>query len=106
MKVSNDAVNRAMRAYAEKLEASSQKQPHAHGEALRKDEAVISERARHILKAREALESIPDIRADKVEALKRAIETGRYNVTGRDVAEKLVFGKTRTSADGLQGPNA
>lgn len=103
MKISNDAVSRAIKAYAEKLGAGSRNQ-HAHGEAVRKDEAVISEQARDILKTREALKSIPDIRADKVEALKKAVETGRYNVTGRDIAEKLVFGESRTSTDGLRDP--
>jgi negative regulator of flagellin synthesis FlgM len=33
---------------------------------------------------------MPDVRADKVEALKNSIASGSYNVKGNDVAGKLI----------------
>ena len=32
----------------------------------------------------------PDVRSDKVEKLRRALESSSYNVTGDDVAKKLI----------------
>lgn len=36
------------------------------------------------------ISEMPEIRQDKVEKLKKAIESSRYNITGDDVAKKLI----------------
>jgi len=43
-----------------------------------------------ILQAEEALSSIPDIRADVVKPLKKAVEEGTYWVTGAEIADMMV----------------
>jgi flagellar biosynthesis anti-sigma factor FlgM len=43
-----------------------------------------------ILQAEQALESIPDIRMDLVEPLKKAIEEGTYKVSGADIADMMI----------------
>lgn len=43
-----------------------------------------------ILQAEHALESIPDVRADVVESLKKRIAEGTYKVTGEEIADMMV----------------
>ena len=55
----------------------------------RSDMLTLSSRAKDYNIAQKALDNAPDIRADRVEVLKSQIDSGTYNVTGMDVANKL-----------------
>lgn len=57
--------------------------------ASKKDVVSISNQARDYQTATRALKDVPDIRKEKVDALAARIESGGYDVSGRDVAEKL-----------------
>ncbi|HEY9722666.1 MAG TPA: flagellar biosynthesis anti-sigma factor FlgM [Oscillatoriaceae cyanobacterium] len=50
----------------------------------------VSSTGLEIGKALQALSGISDVRADKVAELKSQIQSGEYNVSGRDVAESLL----------------
>ena len=52
----------------------------------------ISNASKTFQVARAAVSTASDIRADKVERLKAAIEEGTYSVSARDIADKLVEG--------------
>lgn len=54
------------------------------------DSVEVSERARELSRAQEAVESAPDIRADKVARLKQQIAEGSYSVPAEMVADKLL----------------
>jgi negative regulator of flagellin synthesis FlgM len=54
------------------------------------DTINISNEAYATAKRLEQLKTMPDVREEKVSALKREINNGTYNVTGKDVAEKIV----------------
>ena len=56
------------------------------------DTVEISNAAKTFQVARAAVSTASDIRADKVERLKAAIEEGTYSVSARDIADKLVEG--------------
>ena len=56
------------------------------------DTVEISSAAKTFQVARVAVSTASDIRADKVERLKAAIEEGTYSVSARDIADKLVEG--------------
>lgn len=56
----------------------------------KKDVLSISNNAKDYQTALKALKSIPDVRKDKVEALAEKYGSGRYNVNGRDVADKII----------------
>lgn len=56
----------------------------------KKDELVLSDRAQTVLKLQEAAARLPDIRTEKVKALREAIAQGRYEVSAKDVAEKML----------------
>ena len=58
-------------------------------EAL-KDDVKISATGKDFSIAMNALKDVPDVREDKVNDIRSRIENGTYNVSGKDVAEKLL----------------
>jgi len=62
------------------------------------DQVSLSGTAKELNKLKETVDSMPAVRADKVEALKDAITSGTYNVKGDAVAGKLI---TSSIVEGL-----
>lgn len=58
--------------------------------ASKKDEFSISGLAKEYQIALKALRSAPDIRTEKVREISRKIESGEYNVSAEDVAERML----------------
>lgn len=54
------------------------------------DKVEISQTGKDYQTAKAAVSAAPDIREDKVEALKRSIASGTYNVSGEELADKLI----------------
>ncbi len=60
-------------------------------EAIKKEDVVaISDEANDFGKIMKALSSAPDVREEKVNAIKTKIENGTYDVSSNDVAKKIV----------------
>lgn len=55
-----------------------------------KDFVNLSKEAQDISKFKSLIEHIPEIRADKVEAIKKAIESGTYTIDSLKIAEKIL----------------
>jgi len=56
----------------------------------RTDMVTLSSRAKDFSVAKKAIAGAPDIRAELVQGIKAQIDSGAYNVTGMDVANKLI----------------
>jgi negative regulator of flagellin synthesis FlgM len=56
------------------------------------DQVILSQRASEVQVARDALGSVPQVRARKVAELKRQIQTGTYQVNADAVADKIIGG--------------
>ena len=54
------------------------------------DKVELSSQARDIQRAREVAQDAPEVRADKVEAARRALHSGKLNLKGQELAEKIV----------------
>ncbi len=54
------------------------------------DAVVISGKAKETVSLARALKEMPEVRNDKVAELKARVADGSYNVSGRDIAEKIV----------------
>lgn len=54
------------------------------------DAVSVSSKGQEIGKALQTLAGLPDVRADRVEALKAQIQAGTYQVSGRDIAESML----------------
>lgn len=54
------------------------------------DRISLSGRAKEIAELKKQIDELPEIRAEKVEALKKAIENGTYEVDSLKVAQKIL----------------
>ena len=59
-------------------------------EVAASDKVELSSQARDIQRAREVAQGAPEVREDKVEAARRAVQSGSLNLKGQDLAEKLL----------------
>ena len=59
-------------------------------EVAASDKVELSSQARDIQRAREVAQGAPEVRADKVEAARRALQSGKLNLKGQDLAEKIL----------------
>ena len=55
-----------------------------------KDKISLSGNAKEINELKRLINDLPDMRADRVAALKRAIDAGNYNIDSRKIAEKIL----------------
>jgi flagellar biosynthesis anti-sigma factor FlgM len=51
---------------------------------------TVSSRARHIQQLRKIVDEAPEIRADRVAAVKQALQAGGLELRGEELAEKLL----------------
>jgi len=59
-------------------------------EVTASDKVELSSQARDIQRAREVAQGAPEVRADKVEEARRALHSGKLNLKGQDLAEKIM----------------
>lgn len=55
-----------------------------------KDKVSFSEVGKDIQFAAKLAKEVPDVRQDKIEAIKERIKSGTYNVDAKEVSEKIV----------------
>jgi len=55
-----------------------------------KDQVTVSERAKEIGRLQAEVNNIPDVRQQRIEEIKNAINAGTYNVKGEAVAGKIL----------------
>jgi len=55
-----------------------------------KDKISLSGRAKEINELKRMISDLPDIRQDRIDALKKAIETGNYNIDATKITEKML----------------
>ncbi|MDM7996860.1 MAG: flagellar biosynthesis anti-sigma factor FlgM [Acidobacteriota bacterium] len=56
------------------------------------DRLELSVRGREIAHLNELIQSVPDVREQKVEQVRRELENGTYNVKAEKIAEKIIGG--------------
>lgn len=62
----------------------------ANAVASKKDVVSISDKAKDYQTVIRALKDIPDVRADKVAELSEKYQAGNYNISGNDIADKVI----------------
>ena len=81
-----DAFNQVTQLY----QANKPKKTTATESKSYSDTLEISRAGKDFAVAKSAVSSAPDVRESKVAEIKARMEAGTYNVTARDVAEKLL----------------
>lgn len=88
MKIFNNPnVNKAMQIYNNK---ATEKVNNTKGVEKPKDELQLSNRAKEYQIAMKAFKNLPEVREDLVKDLKGQIKQGKYNVTGEEIADKII----------------
>ena len=57
---------------------------------MEEDKVVLSQEAKKIQEAKKLMDSIPDIREEKVAKIKAQIENGTYQVEEKKLAAKMI----------------
>jgi len=99
VKIQDDAaITRGMQSQPRPIEANrlDSKAQAPSAEYPGTDRVELSDRARALHVAREALSRLPEIRQDRVEALKQMVQAGTYQVSSEEIAERML-------AEGLFG---
>jgi len=86
MKIYNNNIDKIIKAYNRQETKNEVKET---TRLRKKDQLVLSEHGKEFQVAMNALKEIPEIRADKVEAIKHQIQTGTYVVDAGKIAEKM-----------------
>lgn len=55
-----------------------------------RDQVAFSLAAQEYGKVKQLLEQVPEVREEKVAALKQAIASGTYQVSGREIVDKMI----------------
>ena len=81
-----DAYNQIGQLY----QASKPKKIAKKSEATVKEQYTVSSKGQDYQTAKKALAAVPDIREDKVAALKEQFASGSYNVSAQEIADSVV----------------
>ena len=84
-----DAYNQISQLY----QASKPKKITKKSEATVKEQYTVSSKGQDYQAAKKALAAAPDIREEKVAALKEQIASGSYNVSAQEIADSQVSDK-------------
>ncbi|MGF7059777.1 flagellar biosynthesis anti-sigma factor FlgM [Brassicibacter mesophilus] len=87
MKIFNNNIDKIVQAYKRQDAKKGVKEA---GRLTKKDQLSLSEKAKEYQAAMNALKDTPDVRTEKVEAIKHQIETGTYKVDASKIAQKML----------------
>lgn len=88
MKIFNNPnVNKAMQIYNK---TKSEKVNNTKEVKKPKDELQLSDKAKEYQIAMKAFKKLPEVREDLVNTLKDEINQGKYNVSGKEIADKII----------------
>lgn len=79
-----NAVNQIYQTTAQTKKVTSEKR------VSRDDKVEISQMGKDIAVAKKAVKEVPDVREDRVRAIKEQMQAGTYSISAADVAEKMV----------------
>ena len=68
-----------------------EKRENAQNTESDKDKVTLSGKAKDINELKGLIEGLPDIRQDKVDAVKRAVDTGNYNFDSLKIAQRMLL---------------
>ena len=102
MQISLDEVARVLRAQPSVRMQSRVSSGSYHAGAVVNTPAStveVSDQAQEVRRVTKLVNQLPDVREDRIQALKAQIEAGTYNVSGEQIADLMI---RRTLADGIQ----
>ena len=83
----NPNVMKALQLYNKQKTDKTQKSEKV---AQKKDQLELSEKAKDFQVAMKAFQKLPDVREDKVTKYKEDIRSGSYEVSGKEILDKMI----------------
>lgn len=99
MIVSGSQIQKVLKLYGEQSKISKSTNTDTAGSIQKKDEVILSPEAQDFGKILQTLNDLPAVRQDRVKDLSEQISSGKYNVTSKEIAEKMLG---RLSVDRLK----
>jgi len=94
MEITNKSQAISIDAYVKQVQAQPKTEPadekDDQPQGLKTDTVVISDTARRIQEAQKQIQTIPDVRADKVAEIRNQIENGTYEINADQIAGKMI----------------
>ena len=90
MKIPHHPNPRIGRAYLRPPPVVQRKTSISRSRKLSKDKVILSPRATEVQRLKKLANDVPDVRQEKIDAIKRQIETGTYNVSAKSVAKSII----------------
>ncbi len=83
-------VSRAQAQNSKPVQPERRPEPAAAPKEARKDRVEISRAGKEVAELKAAIENMPEVRAEKVKEIQKAVESGSYTVDPARIAEKLL----------------
>lgn len=99
MIISGKQIQNAAKIYGEQTKVSKTVKANKASLAQKPDEVILSSQAQEMGAIYQSIRSLPEVREDRVKELSSQIDSGTYNVSGQDIADKMIG---RTLADQLR----
>jgi negative regulator of flagellin synthesis FlgM len=90
MRISNVHVQQVLGAYLNKVEPGKPVEPSSASSEVKSDAVNLSPDARLVALAHQILSKMPEVRAEKVAALRQQVESGQYRIDSDSIASKVV----------------
>ncbi len=90
MRISNIHVQQVLGAYLNKVEPGKSVEPSSASSEMKSDAVNLSPDARLVALAHQILSKMPEVRAEKVAALRQQVESGQYQIDSDSIASKVV----------------
>lgn len=90
MRISYAHVQQVLGAYLNKVEPGKPIEPSSASSEVKPDAVSLSPEARLVALAHHLLSKMPEVRAEKVAALRQQIERGQYQIDSDRIASKVV----------------
>jgi negative regulator of flagellin synthesis FlgM len=94
MEITNKNQGISIDAYVKQVQVQPKTNPadekDAQAQGLKTDTVVISDTAKRIQEAQKQIQTIPDVRADKVAELRNQIENGTYEIKADAIAGNMI----------------
>ena len=96
MKIDNNNYNVVQDSNMQRVDNSAaQRQEAPQGQdpvSSKRDRVDLSATSQKVDALRDLVNAVPEVRTDRVEALKAAVQNGTYNVSGQQIADKIIDG--------------
>lgn len=99
MKISHSQFEQVAKLFAANMRTQRVDKTGSAGAVQRPDKVELSRESREVQAAYKALAATPDVRTELIAEIKAKMDAGQYNVTGREVARKVL---ARALADRLR----